>query len=228
MFLEAMLDGTSSLGPTMENGWNIYTPCNKDSKGLTAPDGSRLGLNFRTDRELSDKILPHIPLEKTVFCLLHGLARVVEKFLTLVVEDVLSEGNKFNSDKDGKDYVSTRLFNLETNINLRGVRQGSFRINFDNNGNLKQIKLNKDHALTILSPALKEMPFEVPHVLHNVSDEREVVNNIKPKLKKSLKLKNVYPKYKLLKLIWHNFFEMVQLLRKDPDQTLLPGKSKGL
>ena len=93
MFLEAMLDASGNLGPMTEDGWNIYKKCCKDSKGEIASSGLRTDMDFKIDRQHSDRLFTTIPTEKTVLCTLHAVTRCVEKLLNLEIQNILSEGN---------------------------------------------------------------------------------------------------------------------------------------
>lgn len=89
MFLEHILDGVGELSPSSLEGWNLYTKVHKNQKGTTS-GGFRTSLPVRVDREYSENLLPAVPLSNVVPCLLHALARSVEKLVTLVVSDVIS------------------------------------------------------------------------------------------------------------------------------------------
>lgn len=108
MFLEAMLDGSNVLGPTTKQGWDIYSE---------QPDKEKTLNNFRTDastdmnRIHSDRILQSIPLPQTVLCLLHAVARSLEKLLTLEVELILKRSNKeTQAGRDASSYVKEKIF----------------------------------------------------------------------------------------------------------------------
>ncbi|KAJ8050218.1 hypothetical protein HOLleu_03332 [Holothuria leucospilota] len=218
MFLEAMLDGKNELSPTSNDGWNIYTKCTKDQKSLTDPTTKRrTDLHPRFDREYPTSILRSIPLENTVFCLLYGLARCVEKLLTLVVQYILLHSNIVNEQGlDGTAYRKEKLHTLETNINKRGVRQGKFIIPFDAGGKLQQIKLNKDHAWVIISPAPAGKEEEFPHVLSDVLPDINHKITIPFNVCMELKIKDQYSETELVSAIWAHFYNMVAMLKKDP------------
>lgn len=93
MFLEHVLDGLGDLSPASSEGWNLYTKVHKNNKTATATTGLRTDLPVIIDREYPENILPAIPLKNIVPCLLHALARCVEKLLTLVISDILSNSN---------------------------------------------------------------------------------------------------------------------------------------
>ena len=72
------------------------------------------------DCEHPDSIFGSIPINHTVFCLLHGLARCVEKFLNLEIQSILSDANEITQLKqDGGAYREEKIANLEANINKR-------------------------------------------------------------------------------------------------------------
>lgn len=225
MFIESILDGRNELSPMSKQGWNIYSACRIEEKGFTDPvSKKRTDLIAKVDREIPTSILRSILLQNTVFCLLHGLARCVEKLLTLVVQDILLYSNIVNQrGEDGASYRDTKIRNLEININKRGVRQGRFTVPFDAGGKLQQIKLNKDHAWVILSPPPLGKDDEFPHVLTDVlpSDVNQDVN-IPLNICKDLHLKDHYSEYEIVTEIWDHFYKMVAKLKKDP-----PPKHKG-
>lgn len=229
MFLEAILDGSGTLSPTSKRGWNIYHEDDVSSKQQTSPNtGLRTDLGLKIDRQHPESILPAIPIERTVFCLLHALARCVEKLLTLVVQSVINESHKASQrGEDGPAYLADKINNLENNINARGVRQGGFRIRFDKNGQPEPISLNKDHAWTIIHPSPREKELEYPSVLSNVLSRRKVRCNLPDHVRTALDLHVEYSELNIVQLIWDNFFHMIDIIKKDPLPELLPEKPQG-
>ncbi|KAJ8050599.1 hypothetical protein HOLleu_03862 [Holothuria leucospilota] len=224
MFLESMLDdGTYGLSPTSDDGWCIYSKRKKISREETSQDHFRLPLGISVDREHPNAILKSIPTCQVVLCLLHCVARSVEKLLTLEVENIISEANK-----SAVSGVREKLLgNLVSNINARGVRQGKFEIHIEKNGACKPIKLNKDHAMTILSPSPSGMEAEFPHVLYNVCEESTYTNTLPSNVKEKLSLKSQYTAFELVSQIWYHFHEMITILKKDPEPVVLDGKAEG-
>ncbi|KAJ8035492.1 hypothetical protein HOLleu_22741 [Holothuria leucospilota] len=228
MFLEHMLDGSGELSPSSDSGWNIYSKMRKEQKGDVAISGLRTDLDLQVDREHPDSILSCIPVKNTVLCLLHALARSVEKLVTLVVSDIVSKANiKTASGGDGLAYKMEKIANLEENINRRGVRQGTFSISFDSGGNLKPIKLNKDHALTIIAPSPNESCADFRNVLHNVLSDIQIHVNLMPHVKNFLKLPPSFTEYELVSSIWKHFYHMVEILKVDNAPVLKDGKHVG-
>ncbi|KAJ8019143.1 hypothetical protein HOLleu_42473 [Holothuria leucospilota] len=167
MFLEAILDGSNVLGPNTNTGWDIYYECHKSDKDKTV-NNMRTQLQVPMNRQHEESILKSIPLSKTIFCLLHAVARSVEKLLMLEIELLPKKGNKeTQAGKDGAAFVKDKIFILDTNINRRGVRQSNFRITFDKGGKPNPVKLNKNHATVILAPPPLDQENTYPHVLHN-------------------------------------------------------------
>lgn len=140
----------------------------------------------------------------------------------------MSEEHKVSCEVTGKSNRHDRIHNLEQNINLRGVRQGGFRILFDKNGALMPIKLNKDHAFTIIAPSPENLENIYPHVLMNVCEERVVKTTaIMQSVKDFLQIPDEYTGKELVMHIWQHFYEMVCILKKDPNPKLLPGFKAG-
>lgn len=110
MFLEYMLDGSSELASNSNYSWNIYHAVRKEQKADVALSGLRTDLEVEVDREYPYSILPSIPLENVIPCLLHALARFVEKPLSLVISDVLSTANiKTAAGGDGSAYRAEKI-----------------------------------------------------------------------------------------------------------------------
>ena len=81
----------------------------------------------------------------------------------------MSEGNKAQQLKQSAPSTKQLIDNLVSNINKRGIRQGTFQIHFDKSGKQElPISLNKDHALGIISPAPLGRESDFPHVMKNV------------------------------------------------------------
>ena len=212
MFLEAVLDGDKSLGPTTETGWNIYRDSHVKSKCETSTSGLRTELKLEISRAHPSSLLPAIPISRTVLCTLHAVTRCVEKFLNLEILNILSEGNKETQrGRDGEGFKETALQNLEANISHRGVRQGNFRILFDSKGNPEPVSLNKDHAVAIITDL---SGFQ--HVLTNVVNERPVRLSIPLTVRERLGFKEIYTELDLVKAIWSHFHQMYLILQKDP------------
>lgn len=228
MFLEALLDGNKQLSPTSSEGWNIYSQSSLESKQSTSRNGLRTELNASINRQCPTSIFKSVPLENYVFCLLHGLARSVEKLLNLVVADVLSEANIAQQrGEDRTNYIDERLTALENNINRRGVRQGNFRIHFDKHGKPEPVKLNKDCALTIIAPTPQGKEKDFPHVLTNVSTNRTLGRQLLEAVQRKLSLKGMYTEAVVEKDIWFHFYKMFTILKNDPAPILVEGKQEG-
>lgn len=230
MFLDALLDGNKVLSPTSDLGWNIHSETSLMSKELTDSAGFRTGLVAKIDRQCPTAIFNSVPLNQYIFCLLHGLARSVEKFMNLVVSDVLSEANKAQQcGEDKASYIESKLNALENNINRRGIRQGNFRIHFDKNGKAEPVKLNKDSALTIIAPEWHDQGTKTkfPHVLANVSTSRPLQKQMKKEVREKLGLKERYTEAEIEREIWDHFYKMCIILKEDPIPKLIEGKVEG-
>ena len=144
MFLEAML-ASEGLGPLSKDGWNIYRQDNQEQKGDVSPDtGLRTDVTLPIDREHPEAILGCIPTSRTVFCLLHAVARCVEKLLNLEIDNIISDANKTQTQgMDATSYIADKIHNLESNIGKRGVRAGIFRIHFDASYRQEPVSLTK-------------------------------------------------------------------------------------
>ena len=125
MFIIKMLDGSKILSPTSETGWNFYHLAAKDQQGEVAPSGLQTDMEVHLDRKHPESIVPSIPLRHIVFDTMHGLARIVEKLLSLEVEQIMYEGNKNQQVQGNAPSTKQLLDNLVSNINKRGVRQGN-------------------------------------------------------------------------------------------------------
>ena len=217
IFLEAVLNGSGELGPTTNTGWNIYHTCDKNSKAVTANTGSRTDLSVRIDRVHDECLFTTIPTERTVLCALHAIARCVEKLLNLEIENILSEANKISQrGGDGDGFREDAIYNLENSICQRGVRHANFRVLFDKSGKPEPVSLSKDHALGIIMP-----PFPgYVHVLHNVVGNRRVDLQISTADRQQLDIANTYSEFQLAAKIWNQFYQMSEILLKDP----LPNK----
>ena len=220
MFVQAILDGSDKLGPLTERGWNLYHECDKEQKKEVAGEsGLRTDLNLPIDRQHPESLLPSLPLTHIVPCILHGLTRCVEKLISLEVENMWSLSNKI-AQVSGQVNFEDLVKNLEANINVRGVRQGNFRIPFDRNGKPEKLSLNKDHALTIISPPPPGHENQYCHVLSNVVPHTKVQNNIDSKVQKSLQLDGDLTEFGCVLMIWESLYILFKILQKEPSVTL--------
>ena len=167
MFVQAILDGSNKLSPQTDSGWNLYHESNRCKMLETAANGLCTDLNLPIDRTHPESLLPSIPLSKIVPSILHSLPRCVEKLMMLGVELIILQSRK-NSEASNTMHTEDLVGNLETNVNAHGVRNGNFAITFDKSGTVDHIKLNKDHALVIVSPPPAGKEALYPHVLSNV------------------------------------------------------------
>ena len=209
MFLEAVLDGSSILSLTSNEGWNIYSKSFKNSKSETGSDGLRTSLKITIDRSHPESMFGDaIPTQRVVMCLLHAIARSAEKLLSLEVANILSEANKLNERSSGQGdiYRQTAIENLEASISKRDVRNGNFRIPFSNSGAPEPISLNKDSAMLILHPDDKDFPHPLTGVLPARTVNIPVANAVRKKL-------NISPK--MSESDFAKCWKMVTILRKD-------------
>lgn len=77
MFLQSILGREGELSPTTDTGWNLYSVTKKEDKKRVGSNGLRTEIKYKFDREHPNSLLPSMPLENVVFCLLHGIVRVV-------------------------------------------------------------------------------------------------------------------------------------------------------
>jgi hypothetical protein len=124
-------------------------------------------------------------------------------------------------------YISNRISSLETNINKRGIKQGNFRVHFSSKGEPEPVSLNKDHAISIISPTPEKVSDEYQHVLTNVVDPNPFMKTLPMNVATMLQLPERFTKLELAKLIWHHFYKMVDILSKDPEPVLKPNKIVG-
>ena len=219
MFLEAVLNGSGELGPTTNTGWNIYHTCDKNSKAVTAETGLRTDLAKKIDRVHDERLFTTIPTERYVLCALHAVARCVEKLLNLEIENILSEANKITQrGGDGDGFREDAIHNLENNICQRGVRHANFRVLFDKSGKPPPVSLSIDHALGIVMPPL---PGYV-HVLHNVVGNKKVQIQIPTALRQKLYIEETYSEFQLAVEIWTQFYQLSEILLKDPLPNMHP------
>ena len=228
MFNVAMLDGQGALGPLTPLGWNLYSVTGTSQKSEVSPSGLRTELKMSCDRECPEAILPPIKVDHVRFCLLHGLARVVEKLLSLVVErNILSEKSKMSitpqNDMTGEDL----LRNLENNVNKRGVRHGKFSILFDKSGKHEPIKLNKDAANRIICPVPAELQGSVTHVLTNVLSNVELTVPFPDSIINYLGLPHKMTEFSSIAMIWQSFHTMYSILRSEPEPVLRDDAPEG-
>ena len=91
MFLQNILGSEADeLSPTSDLGWNLYSKTSKEQKKQVAKNGLRTDLTNKFDRPFPNSLLPSIPVEQTVFCTLHAVARIVEKLLNLEINIIFS------------------------------------------------------------------------------------------------------------------------------------------
>ncbi|KAJ8019052.1 hypothetical protein HOLleu_42605 [Holothuria leucospilota] len=230
MFLEAVLDGSGNLGPNSKFGWNIYVDMSSDEKGTTSEvTGLRTDLKLEVNRQHQESLFPCIPTKNVVLCIMHGVARSVEKLLSLEVEDIMSEANKVNEFGaiDRSTYIDNKISALVSNINKRGVKQGNFSITFDKMGKPCPIKLNKDHAVTILSPPPIGLEDMYPHALKNVCPTRILRISLPASVIGKLNLQAQLTVFELVSGIWNHFFAMYNIMRKDPNPILRSPAKEG-
>ena len=225
MFLEKMIDGSNILGPLSDCGWNIYSAWDKEHKSKVGSDGLRTSIEPQFDRELPESLVPQVDLQNIMMCTLHGQTRVVEKLLNLEVNRAISQAN-INAQTGNFVNKEDLIHNLEDNINIRGVRQGNFRILFDKQGKPEPVSLNKTHAYSILSPPPPGKENIMPHVLNNVVGTEDVELNLSLEILNHLGLPKTLSEFNLVKTIWDSFFGMIQIIEKDT-RILKDGKPEG-
>ena len=214
MFLEGILDGSNVLSPTSEDGWNIYSKCNKKSKEERSADGLRTNLQKKIDREHPESLFDLVSTDNVVMCILHAITRCTEKLLSLEVLNILSEANKMNERSSGQGdfFRQSAVGNLEANLCRKGVRKGNFRILFNKNGSPEPISLNKDCALLVLHPETDNYQ----HALRNVCRrDRTIKVNLPTAIRRTLNLGDSYVEEEFVILLWTSFWKMVCILRKD-------------
>lgn len=213
MFLIAERDGSGTLGPTTNTGWDIYHECDKDSKGHCDPTtGLRTDVNIQIDREHPQSLLP-IPINKVMMCILHGQVRVTEKLADLVLEYLMSERNKMTErGVDGVAWYEEKISVLQENLSKRGVKQNNFIVHFNTKGEPEPVKLNHSDSIAILTPATGELAHQYPEPFQNVISSSRTVTIKNTKAVQTLGLKDTYTEYELLREILHNFYKMNEIL----------------
>ncbi|KAJ8050589.1 hypothetical protein HOLleu_03851 [Holothuria leucospilota] len=228
MFLEHILGDEGELSPISSTGWNIYSSYPKSDWENTDEHGLRTGLLKQIDRDTRSSILKAIPLQRTVFCLLHGLARVTEKLLNLEIQRVFATANIACQQMgiDSGTYIKETIQNLEQNINSRGVRQGNFHVVMK--GNVPEdIKLNKTHAEAILSDVPVGMEAQFPHVLTGVVPTTFVRNTLPANVNETLGFPETFTEFELVVKIWKHFYTMHKIISHDSKPKLRDGCLKG-
>ena len=129
----------------------------KSQKQETAPNGLRTDLSMPIDRPNDESLLSGIPLSQYMPCILHGLARIVEKLISLEVELVMSQAAK-NAAVQANDCLSVDdlVKNFESNVNARGVRGSHFYLPLINKVSWKQLVSTKIMLGSWLAPLLME------------------------------------------------------------------------
>ena len=227
MFVQAILDGSNKLGPLTDSGWNFYHESNRCQMSETAENGLRTDLNLPIDRTHPESLLPSIPLSKIVPCILHGLPRCVEKLMMLEVELIVSQSRK-NTEASNSMRTEDLVGNLVTNVNARGVRNGNFAITFDKSGTVDRIKLNKDHALVIISPPPADKEAQYPHVLSDVvTSSTSMSISLPENVRNYLNLDNEITENQCVSMIWDSLYHMFTILQKEPEPFLKPSSMEG-
>ena len=228
MFLQNILGADEDkLSPTSDEGWNLYSCTLKEHNKVVAKTGLRTDVPQKFDRLQPNSLLPSIPNKHVVFCLLHAMARIVEKLVNLEIEIIHVNANTLGQTNKAPLNKEDLLANLEANINRRDVQQGNFRVHFDKSGKPEPVKFNKDAAMAIISPAPPGKEADYPHVLSNVLFEREAQINMTKAAKKYLDIPDTATDIHLVSLIWESMYQMLSILKSDPDPVLLEGRPEG-
>ena len=228
MFLQNILGADEDkLSPTSDEGWNLYSCTSKEHKKVVAKTGLRTDVPQKFDRLQPNSLLPSIPNKHVVFCLLHATARIVEKLVNLEIEIIHVNANTLGQTNTAPLNKEDLLANLEANINRRDVQQGNFRVHFDKSGKPEPVKFNKDAAMAIISPAPPGKEADYPHVLSNVLFQREAQINMTKAAKKYLDIPDTATDIHLVSLIWESMYQMLSILKSDPDPVLLEGRPEG-
>ena len=122
MFVQACLDGSGILDPKSKDRLSIYSKTNLEQESELASNGKRTETCLCHLIANMPRICLHLlKLSNELFCSLHACAWIVEKLRFLVSENVLSE--KVKSFMITKRLIdeSDLIFNLENNMNKRGV-----------------------------------------------------------------------------------------------------------
>ena len=226
MFNEAMLDASGELNPLSSTGWNLYREGSHDQKGEVADSGLRTDLPLVINRSHPDAIIPSIEPRYIRWCILHGFARSIEKLLNLVIEDILSEKSKLK-EKDGCLNGEDLIQNLESNINARGIKQGSFKIHIDKSGKPEPVSLSKDSALAIAAPVPESKAKAIPHILKKVIPERKITCPLDSSVAKLLQIPTEWTEFQHVSYIWSSLYQMFKMLKKEPEPKLKDGAPLG-
>ena len=120
MFIQHIMDGDNKLGPLTDMGWNLYSEQPKSQMNEVSVNGLRTELECKFNRTFNDPLIK-VPLDHIMFCMMHSETRAVEKLLNLEISRILSEAN-IASQTDSSISKDDLVRNLETQINMRGVR----------------------------------------------------------------------------------------------------------
>ncbi|XP_033095249.1 uncharacterized protein LOC117099831 [Anneissia japonica] len=229
-FQDALLGG--KIGPLTDDGFNIYMETKKeDNKLFDEVTGLRSKIRKPIHRDHIERLID-LPVENFGICIDHGITRIVEHQLRLVIQEIHSTTSLVPGNT-GVALRRVRLQHLVNNIKARGVhrnKDGGFHITFEND-QLKQISLNKPSAQLIVYPATSDffsydtVPFpdifdnvlpDTPHARQLPDDLRRILNWASPTI--SVK--------QLQQQIFFHLAHMYKILRNEP-MTLLPGRVNG-
>ena len=116
----------------------------------------------------------------------------------------------------GQAVKDQTLGHFLSNINARGVRNGTFQLHFEGK-KLEQVTLNVNHAETISAPASNFSDNQYSHILENVAS-KEAQFDLPGKLREHLNWPTPQiSEYDLETMIWRVHWEMHELERLDED-----------
>lgn len=194
-FEDAVLGG--KLGALTKDGFNLWMDYDISTKGLyDHTTGKRSTLGLKIDREHNKSLVPSIKTIDICPCVDHGLARMVETLIKLLVTSLMQLSAVDCS--SGRQRQNAAIAHLEANINQRWVRGGNFKFEFEDSGKggkkLKDITLNKSWAWVIATPPEEfdseddEEPY--CHLLENVIPKEPFSESVPEDLQQLLNIKS--------------------------------------
>ena len=226
-FSDNILGG--GLDPTSDDSFTIHNYETKQTRSEVGfQTGLRSGLCRRIEREHPESLLPSLPTTHYIPDGNHCFCRLTEH---MVFDRCMSCLNLESQPSMGQAVKDQTLGHFLSNINARGVRNGTFQLHFEGK-KLEQVTLNVNHAETISAPASHFSDNQYSHILENVAS-KEVQFDLPGKLREHLNWPTPQiSEYDLETMIWRVHWEMHELERLDEDprkyaNRLKPGHPHG-
>lgn len=152
MFLDGLVAAKGELHPTKKtDGFNMYIryPEGESRTLVDTSSGFRSGLGKTINRELTDSLVPSIPLFRIIFCIDHGVTRIVEKMVFWLFEAIAKEIDVRGQAADAIRYRKRNT--LISRMCQRGIAQAA-RIKFSTGGmpDVQSISLSHEDARVLL------------------------------------------------------------------------------